>query len=92
MTKCKKRSMLPPEIERVRGEQFRGTPEAQQLAWSGVQSPVNRIPLFLGEATQIAALGQVLRQQTVGVLVDAARPGPMRIGEVDRHPGASVSH
>jgi hypothetical protein len=29
MTKCKKRSMVLPEIERIRGEQLRGTLEAQ---------------------------------------------------------------
>jgi hypothetical protein len=32
LTKCKKRSMMLPEIERVRGEQLCGTPEAQRLA------------------------------------------------------------
>ena len=31
MTKCKKRSMMPPEIERVRGEQFRGTLKPSNL-------------------------------------------------------------
>jgi hypothetical protein len=57
MTKCKKRSMMLPEIERVHGEQLRGTPEAQRLAWSGVQCPGYRIQLFLDEATQVATLG-----------------------------------
>src|SRR3990167_7096244 len=87
MTKRKKRSMMLPEIESVRGEQFRGTLEAQRLAWSGVQFPGNRIQLFLGEATQVAALGQVLPQQAVGVLVDAALPGAVWISEVHLHPG-----
>ena len=72
MTKCKKRSMMLPEIEHVRGEQLRGTPEARRLAWSGVQYSGHRIQLFLGEATQFAPLGQVLPQQTFGVLVDTA--------------------
>jgi len=78
MTKCKKRSMMLPEIERVRGEQLRGTPEARRLAWSDIQCPSHRIQLFLDEATQFAPLGQVLPQQTVGVLVDAALPGTVR--------------
>src|SRR4030065_196795 len=87
MTKCKKRSMMLPEIKSVRSEQFRGTLEAQRLAWPGVQFPGNRIQFFLGEATEVAALGQVLPQQAVGVLVDATLPGAVRIGEVDFHPG-----
>src|SRR3989338_4227140 len=72
MTKCKKRSMMLPEIKSVRGEQLRGALEAQRLAWPGVQFPGNRIQFLLREATQVAALGQVLPQQAVGVLVDAA--------------------
>ena len=87
MTKCKKRSMMLPEIERIRGEQLCGTFEAQRLAWPSIQLPGNRIQLFLREATQVAALGQILPQQAVGVLVDAALPGTVRIGEVDFHPG-----
>lgn len=79
--------MMLLEIESVRGEQLSGTPEAQRLAWSGVQFPGNRIQFFLSEATQVATLGQVLPQQTVGVLIDAALPGTVRVGEVDLHPG-----
>ena len=87
MTKCKKCSMMLPEIESVRSELLRGALEAQRLAWPGVQFPGNRIQLFLSEATQVATLGQALPQQTVGVLVNAALPGTVRIGEVDLHPG-----
>mgnify|MGYP006955966275 FL=1 len=76
-----------PEIERVRSEQLCGTSEAQRFAWPSIQLPGNRIQLFLREATQVAALGQILPQQAVGVFVDAALPGTMRIGEVDVHPG-----
>ena len=46
--------------------------------------PGNRSQLFLREAAQVAALGQVLPQQTVGVLVDAPLPGTVWIGKVDR--------
>jgi len=87
MSKCKKCSMMRSEIESVRSEQLRRALEAQRLAWPGVQFPGNRIQLFLSEATQIATLGQVLPQQTVGVLVNAALPGTVRIGEVDLHTG-----
>jgi len=86
MTKCKKRRVMLPEIERVRGEPLSGRPDVQRFAWSGVQCPGHRIQLLLGEATHVVSLGQVLPQQTVAVLVDAALPGIVRIGEVDRHP------
>ena len=36
MTNCKKRSMMLPEIERIRGKQLGGALEAQRLAWPGV--------------------------------------------------------
>ena len=91
MTKCKKRSMMLPEIERVPSEQLRWTPEAQRLAGSGIQYPDHCIQLFLGEATHITTLRQVLPQQTVGVLVDAALPGTVRIGEETVTPVASYS-
>jgi len=41
----------------------------------------------LGEAAEVVALGQILTQQLVGVLVDATLPGAVRIGEVNFHPG-----
>ena len=84
--KCKKRSMMLPEIESVWCEQLGRALETERLAWPGVQFPGNGIQLFLGVATQVAALGKVLPQQAVGVLVDASRPGTVRIGEVARHP------
>src|SRR4030067_466022 len=87
MTKCKKRSMMLPEIKSVRSEQFRGTLEAHRVAWLGFQFPGNRIQLLLREATQVCSLGQILPQQAVGVLVDATLPGAVRIGEVDLYPG-----
>ena len=87
MTKCKKRSMMLLKIESLRGEQLSGAAEAHRLAWSGVQFPGNRIELRLSEAAQVAALGQVLSQQSVGVLVDAALPGAVQISEAHLHPG-----
>ncbi len=37
---------------------------------------------------QVGALGEVLTQQAVGVLVRSALPGRMRVAEVDRNPAA----
>ena len=64
MTKCKKRSMMLPEIKSIRGEQLRGTLEAQRLAWSGVQCPGNCVQILLREAAQVAApLGRYCRNR-----------------------------
>ena len=46
MTKCKKRSMMLPEIESVRGEQLCGTPEAQRLVNKG---SVNKVKVNKGK-------------------------------------------
>lgn len=81
MTKCKKRSMLLLKIESVRSEQLCGTFEVKRLAWPGVQFPRNRIQLFLRVYAQIAALRQVLPQQAIGVLIDAALPRTVRVGK-----------
>ena len=86
-SKCKKRSMMLPEIESVRGKQLSRALEAKGLAWPGVQPPGDFIQLLLREHGQVASLGQVLSQQPVGVLVDAALPGAVRVGKIDLHSG-----
>src|SRR3990170_715128 len=88
MTKCKKRSMMLPEVESIWGEQLCGTLEPQRLTRTGIQFPGNRVQFLLSEAAQVTALGQVLPQQAIGVLVDAPLPGTVRIGKVYRHPGS----
>ena len=60
--------------------------EAQRPAWSGVQLPGNRVQLLLRILAQIPALGKVLSQQSVRVLVNASLPGAVRIGKVDLDP------
>lgn len=37
--------------------------------------------VILGQAGQVRPLGQILAQQSIGVLVRAALPGAMRVGE-----------
>src|SRR5688572_4856159 len=62
-------------------------PVAMSFPWSGVESSGDGIAATLGEARHVGVLGQVLPDQAVGVLVGAALPGVMRIGEVERHAG-----
>ena len=42
-----------------------------------------------GVCAQVGALGEVLAQQAVGVLIRATLPGGVRVAEVDAHAGQS---
>ncbi len=46
------------------------------------------VQFALGVARQVRALGQILAQQAIGVLISAALPGTVRIGkeDLDREP------
>jgi len=58
--------------------------------WSGVESLGDGVAAALGEARHARVLGQVLAYQAVGVLVGAALPGVVRVGEVERHAGGTL--
>ena len=59
----------------------------EALARSDVQFVGNGIQLLLAVHRQVRALGQVLADQAVDVLVAAALPGAVWVAEVDRHTG-----
>ena len=59
MTRCKKHSMMPHEIESVRRKQFSGSMVAHRLAWSSVQLLRNGLELRRSVSAQIGTLGQV---------------------------------
>jgi hypothetical protein len=69
-------------------------PFGRRVPPEGLEGPVVELGRNRGEAlgvvrAQVRALGEVLAQQPVGVLVAAALPGARRIAEVDRDvPGA----
>ena len=46
------------------------------------------IEVFLIKDGEVGALGQVLAQQAVGVLIAASLPRAMRISKVDLHAGS----
>ena len=50
---------------------------------SGIEAMGDGVHLALGVARQVGALGQVLAQQPIGVLVGAAVPRAVRIGKED---------
>ena len=62
--------------------------EVEALSWARIQAMRDGIQLALRVARQIRALGQVLAQQTIGILIGAALPGTVRIGkkDLDREP------
>src|SRR5918994_4453860 len=66
-----------------RGEHLVGGREAERLARPTVEPGGDRVELGLREHRQVGALGQVLAQQAVSVLVGPALPRRMRVGEVD---------
>src|SRR5450755_1146734 len=65
------------------GEPLGGCHPAERLSRSAVEFRGNSVELFLGEAVEVGALGEVLAQQPVGVLVRSALPRTAGIAEVD---------
>src|SRR6202022_4632410 len=63
-------------------EAFAGLVEPQALAGSVVELVSDAIEVSLGQLAQIGALGEVLAQQPVGVLVGTALPRRVRIAGV----------
>lgn len=60
--------------------------EIEAFAWTHVQLQGYGIQLLLAVYRQVRALGQVLADQAIDVLVAAALPGAVRVAKVDRHP------
>lgn len=58
--------------------------DAVELPRSGIELPGNSIQIVLAVAGQILALGQILAQQPVGVLVRSALPRTAGFGEEHR--------
>jgi len=56
-------------------EAFGGSIPSQGLAWPSVEAVGGGVEVGFGEAAQADAFGEVLAQQSVGVLVAAALPG-----------------
>ena len=67
---------------------FQGRGEVEAFSWPRIQAMGNGIQLALRVARQVRALGQVLAQQPIHILVGAALPRTMRIGKehADREP------
>lgn len=77
--------MMFKEVEGLWHEQFGGTLPTEGFSRSDVELPGHGIGFGLSEAGEIHPLGEILTQQAMGVFVDAALPGAVRVGEVDRN-------
>ena len=64
--------------------------EPQALARAVVELVSDTIEVRLGKLAQIGALGEVLAQQPVRVLVRPALPGRMRIAKIHLDPGVDA--
>ena len=62
---------------------FQGRGKVETFPRTRVQAMRDGVQLALGVARQIRALGQVLAQQAIHILVGAALPGAVRIGKED---------
>ena len=67
---------------------FQRRRKVETFPWACVQAMGDDVQLALGITRQVCALGQVLAQEAMGVLVGAAWPGAGRIGteDLDREP------
>src|SRR3954467_11007037 len=59
------------------------TSPAEALPRAVVEALLDRPQVVEGERAQVAALGEVLAEQAVGVLIRAAQPGDAGVGEED---------
>jgi hypothetical protein len=68
-------------------ERFGGLP-AECLAWSVVERVGDGLDLLVVPSREVGAIREVLAQKAIGViLIGAALPGTLRVGEVDRNAG-----
>jgi hypothetical protein len=68
-------------------EGFGGCLPTEALARASVEGGSDRLDILRRPPGKVSALREVLAQQAVRVLVGAALPGTVRVGEVDRDAG-----
>ena len=64
-------------------ESFCRCSPVEGFAWPRVQRVGNGVQFFCAVLAEVSALGKVLAQQTIGVLVAAALPRALRVTEVN---------
>jgi len=77
-------------VQQELGELLRVLGEVKALAGSVVEFVRDGVEFGFGDRAEVGALGEVLPQQAVGVLVGAALPGSVRVAEVDLDGGVDA--
>jgi hypothetical protein len=77
-------------LQRQLGELLGRVGEGEALARPDVEFVGGGVELGSGDGEEVGALGEVLAQQPVGVLVGSALPGSVRIAEEDVDAGVDV--
>ena len=80
---------MPKKVKGVRYKQVCRTLPSEALTRTDTKFPGAGIKLDLSETGEVGSLGEILPEQAVGVLVDAALPRAVRVGEVDLDAGHS---
>ena len=60
-----------------------GGTKAQHLPWPVVESVPNLLYVGLGHRFEVGALGEVLTDQAIGILIESSLPGMIGVGEID---------
>ena len=64
-------------------ERFGGSAPTEAFSWPGVQGVRDSGEVVWGSSREVGALGEVLAQEPVSVLVRATLPRAARVGKVD---------
>src|SRR5918998_551809 len=56
---------------------------AEGLSWPTVKGGSDRLKFVMGVPGEVSALGKVLAQETIGVLIGTPLPRAVRVAEVD---------
>ena len=79
--------MMPKTVRGVRYKQFCRALPSEALTRTSIKLPGDGIKLDLSKTEAVCSLGQLLPEQSIGVLVAAALPRAVRVGEVDLDAG-----
>lgn len=75
--------MTLKKVKGVSYKQFCRALPSEALTRTGIKLPGDGIKLDLSETGEVCSLGEILPEQAVGVLFEAALPRTVRVGEVD---------
>lgn len=75
--------MMFKKLERPSHKEFGRTTKVEAFVRTRVELPSDGVEFRLREVREIRSLGEILAEQSVGVLADAALPRAVWVGEVN---------